>query len=292
MKRDKKSLSVAIFIATALGVLLAIAGGDNGVAFNGVAVFTLCCGLAFALNWLAFIPANIAQTEHYYDLTGSLTYIGMIALAVSLSGELDQRAIVVAIMVLVWAVRLGSFLFIRISQDGRDDRFDEIKVNPLRFFFAWTVQALWTVMTAACALVIITSDNKAPLGVIGQLGIVLWIIGFLIEVIADSQKRAFKKDVAHKGQFITSGLWGWSQHPNYFGEILLWTGVAVMAIPILVGWQWVALVSPVFVALLLTRLSGIPMLRAKAEKKWGGDPKFQMYRQRTSLLIPLPPKRS
>ncbi len=296
MKRDKKTLSIAIAITIGLGALMAWAGGQHGVLFNGIAVFTLCCAFAFALNWLVYIPSNIAQTEHYYDLTGSITYIGMILLAVWLStlganSELDQRATVVALMVLVWAVRLGSFLFVRIKQDGRDDRFDEIKVRPLRFFFAWTVQALWTIMTAACALVIITADHKAPLGLIGQLGIAIWVIGFLLEVTADAQKRTFKKNPDNKGRFIQSGLWAWSQHPNYFGEIMLWTGIAIMALPIMQGWQHLALLSPVFVTLLLTRLSGIPMLRAKAEARWGKDVDYLAYRARTSTLVPLPPKR-
>ena len=292
MKRDKKSLSIGILIATALGLLLAFAGSDKGVAVSGMAVFMLCCVFAYALNWIVFIPANIAQTERYYDLTGSLTYIGMILIAVCLSGPLDERATIVAIMVGVWAVRLGSFLYIRIKQDGGDTRFDEIKTNPVRFFLAWTIQALWTIMTAACALAIITSNNKTPLDILGQIGIVVWIVGFLLEVIADSQKRAFKKDPAHAGRFITNGLWSWSQHPNYFGEIMLWTGIAIMAVPILEGLQWATLVSPLFVILLLTRLSGIPLLQAKANKRWGDDPQYQEYRNKTSLLIPLPPKQN
>jgi steroid 5-alpha reductase family enzyme len=291
MKRDKKSISIGLVITIALGILMAWAGGQNSVQAMNIAVFSLCCYFAFALNWLVFIPSNMAQTEHYYDLTGSITYISMILLAVVLSPGLDPRGKIVALMVLVWAVRLGSFLFVRIKQDGRDDRFDEIKVNPVRFFFAWTVQALWTIMTAACALVILTADKQAPLEAIGRIGILLWIVGFLIEVIADAQKRAFKKDSRHKGRFIQTGLWSWSQHPNYFGEITLWTGVALMALPIMQGWQHLALISPLFVVLLLTRLSGIPMLRHKAEARWGDDVDYKKYRANTSTLFPMPPKK-
>lgn len=290
MKRDKKTLSVALLIATSLGALIALAGSDASAQFNGWSVFALCCLWAFALNWFAFIPSSIAQTEKFYDFTGSLTYISVVVLGFVLASPESARASIVSLLVLIWAVRLGTFLFIRINQDGHDDRFDEIKVNPLRYLFAWTVQGLWVVMTAACALAIITSNNQLPMDLLGSIGLFIWIIGFLIEVIADAQKRKFKKDPANQGKFITSGLWAWSQHPNYFGEITLWTGVAIMALPVLEGWQWVTLISPVFVFLLLTRLSGIPLLRAKAEARWGDDPAYKAYRANTSTLLPMPPK--
>ena len=90
-------------------------------------------------------------------------------------------------------------------------------------------------------------------------------------------KNLFRKDPANKEAFITSGLWSWSRHPNYFGEITLWTGIAIMAIPVLSGWQWVCLISPVFVTLLLTKVSGIPLLEKKAREKWGDDP--ERYRE-------------
>jgi len=254
-------------------------------------VFLLCGIIAFAVNWLAYIPANIYKTEHYYDITGSISYLSVIATAVVFTSNLDIRAQLAACMVVVWALRLGSFLFLRIRQDGQDDRFDEIKINPLRFFFAWTLQGLWVLLTAACALAIITGGKSVPIGVVGTIGIVMWVVGFLIEVTADRQKRVFKRDTTNAGKFINVGLWSWSRHPNYFGEILLWTGMAVLAIPVLSGGQWVTLISPVFVYLLLTRLSGIPTLTEKAQKKWGDDADYQAYLARTSLLIPLPPKK-
>jgi len=208
-----------------------------------------------------------------------------------LSGELDTRSMLAAAMVVIWAVRLGSFLFIRINQDGHDDRFDQIKINPLRFFTAWTIQGLWALLTAACALAIITSTTKSELGLVGSIGAVVWVVGFLLEVIADRQKRIFRKDPANKGRFINTGLWSWSRHPNYFGEMVIWIGMAIMALPILQGWQYVCLISPVFVILLLTKVSGIPLLQKKGQEKWGDDPAYQAYLSNTSLLIPLPPKK-
>jgi steroid 5-alpha reductase family enzyme len=116
------------------------------------------------------------------------------------------------------------------------------------------------------------------------------VIGFAFEVIADEQKRRFRADPANHGTFITTGLWAWSQHPNYFGEITLWAGILVIAIPQLAGWNWLVVLSPLFVALLLTRVSGINLLDAIAKKRWGDDPAWQAYVARTSVLFPRPPR--
>lgn len=287
---NRRSL-IGISAAVVIGTLVALAGSDGSREVGSVPIFALCGLLAFVINWVVFIPSSRAQTERFYDLTGSITYLTVTIVALALSGDLDARAVIVGTMVGVWAIRLGTFLFRRIRRDGRDGRFDEIKTNPLRFLMAWTIQGLWVLFTAAAALAIITSTERRTLGWVGILGIVVWVAGFAIEVVADRQKSAFKDDPANEGRFIASGLWAWSRHPNYFGEITLWTGIAVMALPILSGWSWVVLVSPVFVTLLLTRLSGIPMLEARADERWGHEPEYQEYRRSTPVLVPRPPQR-
>ncbi len=280
---------IGIIAALLIGTFIALAGSDGSTEIGSLPVFALCAGLAFLINWLAFIPANQAKTEKYYDLTGSLTYLTVTVVAVLLSDDPDARALIVAAMVAVWALRLGTFLFRRVRREGKDRRFDEIKVSPLRFFMAWTVQGLWVLLTAAAALAIITSQERRSLGWVAIVGIIVWLAGFTIEVVADRQKSAFKEDPANEGRFISSGLWAWSRHPNYFGEIVLWTGVAIMAIPILSGWRWVVLISPVFVTLLLTRVSGIPMLESRADERWGDEQAYQEYKRTTPVLVPRPP---
>lgn len=297
MKKASIISSLVILISSALAAGVSFAGGDGGASVGGVSVFVICAAVAFAINWIAFIPANISKTERYYDLTGSVTYLTVIALAVVLSsisndsGEMSLRALLVAGMVVIWALRLGTFLFSRISRDGKDDRFDEIKTNPIRFFLTWTLQGLWVVLTAACALAIITGGNQTSMGALGWLGAFIWLFGFVVEVVADRQKSAFKKDPANSGRFISSGLWSWSRHPNYFGEMLLWFGVAVMAIPVLHGWQWVCLISPVFVYALIAHVSGVNQLEAKADRKWGEDPDYLIYKRNTSELVLRPPSK-
>lgn len=288
-RRDQVSI-IGIVASIVIGVLVALAGSSGSVEVGSIPVFAICAALAYVINWVAFVPSNAAQTEAYYDLTGSITYVSVVVAAVVLSDDLDARAWIAAVLVAVWAGRLGSFLFRRVKRDGRDGRFDSIKTNPLRFLMTWTLQGLWVLFTAACALAIITAAEREDLEWLGVVGIVVWVIGFVIEVVADQQKSAFKRDPANEGRFITTGLWSWSRHPNYFGEITLWVGMALLAVPILSGWRWVMLISPVFVIVLLTRISGVPLLEARGMKRWGDDPEYQAYVQRTSVLVPRPPR--
>jgi steroid 5-alpha reductase family enzyme len=287
--QNRRSL-IGIIASVVIGLLVILAGSDGSSTVASIAVFAICGVLAYAINWIVFVPSNAARTERYYDLTGSATYITVALVALMLSDDLDVRAVIVGAMVIVWALRLGSFLFRRIRRDGRDGRFDTIKTDSLRFFMTWTLQGLWVLLTMAAALAIITGTERQPIGAVAIAGIIVWVAGFTIEVVADRQKSAFKQDPANQGRFITTGLWAWSRHPNYFGEIVLWTGIAIMAIPVLSGWRWITLISPVFVTLLLTRVSGIPMLEARAEKRWGHEAEFQAYTRNTPVLIPSPPR--
>ncbi len=287
--QHRKAL-IGTIVAVALGAFVAWAGSDGSTGAGSIPVFAVCGGLAYLINWLAFIPSNAAKSEKYYDLTGSLTYITITLVAVALSRGLDARAIIVSAMVVVWAARLGTFLFRRVRKDGRDGRFDQIKVDPLRFFMTWTIQGLWVLLTAAAALAIITTDRRQDLDWPSIIGVAVWLVGFGIEVAADRQKSSFRSDPANKGRFIDTGLWAWSRHPNYFGEITLWTGIAIIAIPILAGWAWTVLVSPVFVYLLITRISGVPMLEKRADERWGGDEDYERYKSRTPVLFPRPPR--
>lgn len=281
----------AILIAIVITLFIAIAAGQNGAITDwGTPVFVTAAMVAFGVNWLAFIPANAMQTEKFYDLTGAISYISVMVIAAILSGPLDLRAIIILSLVIIWALRLGSFLFMRIHKDGGDSRFDEIKVKPLRFFTAWTLQGTWVLLTSASALAIITSLERKDMDILAWIGLAVWIVGFTIEVIADRQKSAFKNKPENKGRFINVGLWSWSRHPNYFGEITLWTGITIMSLPLLDGLEWVTLISPIFVIFLLTKVSGIPTLKAKAEKRWGNEKAYQDYKENVSLLIPLPPK--
>jgi steroid 5-alpha reductase family enzyme len=230
--------------------------------------------------------AYLLQTERFYDLTGSLTYITVTLLGVLLSPLRDMRSYLLLGLVVIWAARLGTFLVRRIRKAGKDARFDEMKPSFVRFLNAWTLQGLWVTFTVSAALAAITTYLRKPIDLFAGIGFLIWVIGFAIEATADAQKNRFRADPQNKGNFIQSGLWERSRHPNYFGEIVLWIGVAVICLPVLRGWQWLTLISPVFVTLLLTRISGVPMLEARADEKWGGQEDYEAYKKRTPVLIP------
>ena len=277
-----------IFILLAVGLPLGVATLANpaGLTLAGWPAMTALALGAFAIQWLAFIPARLFQTERFYDLTGSITYIAVTLAAISAATAPSGAQWLIAIMIFIWAGRLGSFLFRRIHAAGGDQRFDHIKVSSSRFFVAWTLQGAWVVMTSCAALTAILSAEQTAVGVIYVMGAVMWVAGFVIEVMADQQKSRFRADPANAGRFINVGLWARSRHPNYFGEILLWAGIAVMAIPYLSSTQWVVMLSPLFVYALLTRISGIPTLARRGQQLWGEDPTYQAYVANTPRLLP------
>lgn len=277
---------IGIAVAVTLSLLIAIAGSNNSTLYDGMPIFMLCASVGFVLHWLGFIPAYLFQTEHYFDLIGSISYVATVALAFALAPSFDTRGLVVATLICVWAVRLGSFLFIRVKKAGQDRRFTQIKTKFFRFLLTWTLGGTWVFITMAAGLAAMTSQSQSPVDAFLVVGATLWVIGFGIEVVADQQKTAFRKDPANAEKFISSGLWSISRHPNYLGEIILWIGIAVIALPVLEGWQWVTLVSPVFVSFLLLKVSGVPMLENNAESRWGNDPEFRQYKAKTPTLIP------
>ena len=286
MSSEKSKTLASIGLVLLLGVAFAWAGSYGGASFAEIPVFTLGVVMAFLIQWIAFIPAMLKRTEKFFDLVGSITYLSVTLLSFALVPEADLRSYLLAAMVCIWAGRLGSFLFTRIHKAGSDQRFDKLKNSFVQFIGAWTLQGLWVTFTMAAALAGITSAKREPIGVLALFGTLIWLTGFLLEAIADHQKSAFKKDPENRDSFIQSGLWSISRHPNYLGEIILWVGVSIVAIPVLQGWQWAMLSSPFFIALLLIRVSGIPLLEKKADEKWGGQSDYESYKKNVALLVP------
>ena len=287
-QEDRRSI-IATVIVLLIAAGLAFAGSQGGYDISGVPIYAICIAIAFIIQWIAFIPAYLNRTEKFYDLTGSITYNTVLVIAVLLTPTVDTRSFLLFGIIAVWAIRLGAFLYLRIRAAGEDRRFREIKQSFARFLLAWTLQGLWVAFSLAAALAAITSTLRLELDLFALIGFLVWIFGFAIEVIADRQKSNFKALPDNKDKFINTGLWSWSRHPNYFGEIVLWIGVAIIALPILRGWQWATLISPIFIIILLTRISGVPMLETRADEKWGGQPEYEAYKAGTSILIPMPP---
>jgi steroid 5-alpha reductase family enzyme len=244
--------------------------------------------LAFLIQWIAFIPAYVFQTEKFYDLTGSITYLSVVWYSLNLASDgftnVNAANITVVVAISLWALRLGSFLFMRIHKDGEDKRFRTIKPSATQFFMTWTLQGLWVSLCSMCALTAISSDSGVVINTLFYIGIGLFVIGFSTEVIADNQKSKFRSLPENRDKFITTGLWAKSRHPNYFGEIVLWTGIAVMSFSSLDQWQYLTLISPIFTYILLVYVSGVRMLEARSDKQWGEDEAYQSYKSSTPVL--------
>ena len=244
--------------------------------------------LAFLIQWVAYIPAYVFQTEKFYDLTGSLTYLSVTWYALILaSGDFANANLantVIVLLISLWALRLGSFLFMRIHKDGEDKRFRTIKPSATQFFMTWTLQGLWVSLCSMCALTAISSDTGVVVNALFYFGLGLFVLGFSTEIVADNQKSKFRSFPENRDKFITTGLWAKSRHPNYFGEIVLWAGIAVMSFSSLEGWQYLTLISPLFTYILLVYVSGVRMLEARADKKWGHDEDYKKYKSNTPVL--------
>ena len=275
---------------------------DSSLNLHGLA------WLPFVLQWLVALPSiQLWNSEHYYDLSGGLTYWALTLTSLFLRVQsqtthlLSSRQVMSTFCILCWSAKLSYFLFRRIQRDrGVDRRFDVVKSNPLLFFLFWNVQALWVLLTLVPYMLLnqTTRLDVDTLGVVDHVWMFLWTFGFLLETIADHQKTRFRaQELPHDHPWITSGLWHYSQHPNYFGEICCWLGLyglcmtspGMTSIPL----QVLGLVSPVTVAVLLLFVSGIPMLDEQAEAKgWTKEPAYQRYCAQTNVLIPWWPRTS
>ena len=241
--------------------------------------------LIFSIQWISFIPAYIFQTEKFFDLIGSITYLTTVIAALYITDSGKTADYVIVLCVVIWAIRLGSFLFMRIHKAGEDRRFREIKTNFTRFFMTWTLQGMWVSMCLLCVLTALSSYSGIIINNVFYIGLLIFVIGFIIEVIADHQKTVFRKDINNKDKFISTGLWSYSRHPNYLGEILLWFGVAIMSFSSLQDLQYFTLISPIFVYVLLVYISGIRILENQGDKKWGHLDSYKEYLKNTPRLF-------
>ena len=241
--------------------------------------------LIFLIQWISFIPAFIFQTEKFFDLFGSLTYLTAILYTLHVTGSTRLSDYIIVGCIAVWAIRLGSFLFLRIHKAGEDRRFRTIKPNFTRFLMTWTLQGMWVSMCLLCVLTALSSYTGVIMNNVFFVGLVIYVLGLVIEIVADQQKTVFRREPKNKDKFITTGLWSYSRHPNYLGEILLWSGIAIMSVSSLQGLQYLTLISPLFVYILLVYISGIRLLENQAEKKWGHLDSYKEYVKNTPSLF-------
>ena len=285
MNRQIKNIIAITIFLICIG-LINIAGQNIEIEIRGMNAFTFILIVAVLLQIIFFIPSFLLKTEKYYDLVGSLTYIATVSLAYFSVENKTMIDSIIYFYVMVWALRLGIYLFRRVRNDGKDVRFEQAKRHFLWFLQYWMGQALWVSLTACTAIIAILSPEEDTLPVLAMVGMALWLSGFTIESLSDYQKRAFRKENNPNEAFIHTGLWARSRHPNYFGEITLWTGIAVIALNTLSGIEYITLISPVFVYILLTRMSGVNLLERIADERYGHLEEYQRYKRNTPVLVP------
>jgi steroid 5-alpha reductase family enzyme len=253
--------------------------------------FVLSLVASLGINALFFAFAAIRKTDVVTDLSYSLSFAIVAGALIATNPGSGIAALLPAALTILWALRLGSYLFGRIMAIKVDHRFDDMRDKPLKFARFWILQAI-TVFIVSLPVAASAGRARAVsgLGAFEIAGIAMWALGFVIEAVADAQKSSFKRKGAEG--FISTGLWAWSRHPNYFGEALLWWGVLVMTIPSLEGALWLVALGPAFITALLLFVSGVPLLEKAADRKHGGKAEYEAYKARTSIFFPLPPRRS
>ena len=285
MKKEVRSALTSIVFLFCI-YLLSFLGSNVVSTIQTINSFTFLLLLSVIIQVIFFIPSFILKTEKLYDLIGSTTYIIVITIAYLSVNTKTATDTILFLFVVLWGTRLGTYLFRRIQRDSEDVRFEKAKRNFFWFLQYWMGQALWVSITSCAAVISILNTEPNTLGINGIIGILIWLIGFSFEVIADSQKNNFKKAENTNEKFISDGLWSISRHPNYFGEITLWIGIYIISYTSFSGYEYLSIVSPIFVYILLTRMSGINMLEKIADERYGNINSYIEYKNNTPILIP------
>ena len=275
-----------ILIIPILTLLISfLVSADN----NELDFFKKIISIIFGLQLTGFIPSFYLKSEKYYDLFGGLSFISsiflMLFLKIRITNDLSTREIILASFVLLWTIRLSFFLFQRVKRVGKDVRFDNLKLSFSKFLLAWMTQGLWVFICLFPILVVFSSPTNNEITYFA-FGSVTYLIGLVIEIIADYQKTIHNKLNNKKGKFISSGLWSKSRHPNYFGEFLIWTGITIICFPVFSGFKYLALITPIFIYFLLNYISGVNLLEERAKEKWGKDPEYLKYLKTTPKFFP------
>jgi steroid 5-alpha reductase family enzyme len=254
-----------------------------------VTALLLSFAVALAVNGAFFAVAAVRRTDVVTDLSYSLTF-ALLAVVLLFTGARQPLQIVASLLVVVWALRLGAYLFRRILRMKVDHRFDGMRERPLRFARFWLLQAITVAVVMLPVSYLLDRDKPTGVAAWSIAGASIWAVGITVEAVADAQKAAFRAKEENRGRFIASGLWRYSRHPNYFGEMLVWWGLFVFVFPVLHGAAFAVVIGPIFITLLLLFVSGIPLVERSADEKYEGDGAYRAYKQRTSILVPLPPR--
>ena len=284
MTSSYKHLISVLIILLVIIFLTYILSFDT-LSINEIPIVYLFTSSILILNSTFFLHSYIYKTDIFFDLVGSLSFLSIGVISLLLIPNIDANQILVFFLLLFWSLRLGPFLFIRRLGANNDERLEEFFKSPLSLYFLWSMNSLWVFFTSLSMIIIFSSPNENEFGLIQWLGLIVWVTGYVIEVISDSQKTKFNK--FNKGKFINIGLWKYIRHPNYLGEIIIWVGIFIISLNYIHSLtSFLSILSPIFVFLLLRFITGVPQLEARGKEKWGHLDEYNSYKEKTGLLFP------
>jgi len=241
--------------------------------------------IIFIIQLIFFLLAFWQKTDKYTDISYAFTFVGIVTYEF-ISGEFSAYRFILMLLIFLWGIRLGSYLFIRILKIKKDQRFDGIREDVLKFAGFWVLQALTITVIVLPVLIVLIKDVPLSLTWFPILASILALKGLLLEMIADFQKFRFKSNPENEGKWVNIGLWRISRHPNYLGEIIFWIGIFLYTAPNLTGYEFLAVVSPFFIIYLLLYVSGIPILEKKYDKKFARNSNYLAYKANVGILLP------
>lgn len=236
-----------------------------------------------------FLITYVLKFDKVTDFAGATNFMLIVILTLTVSGSYTTRQIVLTTLILVWAIRLGSFLLYRIFLWGEDRRFDGQRNDVIRLAVFWSLQATWCWSVCLPSTIINSKSVTKGLTSLDYIGWILFSCGLILESVADIQKLAYKQTENSRDRWTDVGVWKWSRHPNFFGEMVVWWGIYVSALNDLKGVEHMAIIGPIFITLLLLFVSGMPILEKSADERYGHRDEYKEYKKKTSALIPVPP---
>jgi len=242
--------------------------------------------ISMAIQAFFFTFAATLKTDKVTDLSYGLTFVLIsVYWLMRHADTISAYKIALSVMITIWGIRIAGYLVIRILKTGRDRRFDEMRDKPLKFARFWLLQgvSVWAIMLPAVFL--LSRQYELEFGVWAFAGMIVWFSGLVIETIADMQLYSFRFNKDNKGKWIDEGLWHYSRHPNYFGEMLVWWGLFIYGLGFYAGVSWLAIIGPLFITILLRFVSGVPLLEKANDKRWGKDKDYIKYKKSTNIIV-------
>lgn len=236
-----------------------------------------------------FVVSLIKKRNDVADVAWGLGFVLMAWSSFSFFDYSGIRGIIVGVLVSIWGLRLAWHIYTRNKGKAEDYRYLAWRNEWGKWFYlrsylqVYLLQGLFLFLIVS-PILLINNSSASPLGILDILGVAVWLFGFYFESVGDAQLARFIKNPENKGKLMQSGLWAYTRHPNYFGEVTQWWGIWLIALSVPYG--LLGIIGPLTITILILKVSGVPML----EKKMAENPDFAEYKRRTSVFIPLPRK--